>query len=274
MDKAKRAQTAETPKQPSLGLKLRAPYLYPDPFSRRLHAKFIYVGYLRDGCASNGWLYLGSGNLSRRGLLTNGTMEQGNIECGVVFPEDERFTPEDLEKRLFWKQDSDPVDPAELLVGRVGDQPDTTDLLAAPPILSAAIETSPQRQLRLRWREDTPEGARVSIGWTGTDWVAATREPMPLPDTEAPAELRVRDDISGREWRVPVVDPAGHVCWQPQQFVTYEDALAALLDFPIRPAEATDDEEDDDDPDGGNGIPRGNHRNDVHPAGESSERCR
>jgi hypothetical protein len=31
MDKAKRARTAETPKQPSLGLKLRAPYLYPDP---------------------------------------------------------------------------------------------------------------------------------------------------------------------------------------------------------------------------------------------------
>ncbi len=30
MDKAKRARTAETPKQPSLGLKLRAPYFYPD----------------------------------------------------------------------------------------------------------------------------------------------------------------------------------------------------------------------------------------------------
>jgi hypothetical protein len=30
MDKAKRARTAETPKQQSLGLKLRAPYLYPD----------------------------------------------------------------------------------------------------------------------------------------------------------------------------------------------------------------------------------------------------
>jgi hypothetical protein len=30
MDKAKRARTAETPKQPSLGLTLRAPYLYPD----------------------------------------------------------------------------------------------------------------------------------------------------------------------------------------------------------------------------------------------------
>jgi hypothetical protein len=30
MDKAKRARTAETPKQPSPGLQLRAPYLYPD----------------------------------------------------------------------------------------------------------------------------------------------------------------------------------------------------------------------------------------------------
>ena len=30
MDKANRARTAETPKQPSLGLKLRAPYFYPD----------------------------------------------------------------------------------------------------------------------------------------------------------------------------------------------------------------------------------------------------
>ena len=30
MDEAKRARTAETPKQPCLGLKLRAPYFYPD----------------------------------------------------------------------------------------------------------------------------------------------------------------------------------------------------------------------------------------------------
>jgi len=30
MDEAKRARTAETPKQPCPGLKLRAPYFYPD----------------------------------------------------------------------------------------------------------------------------------------------------------------------------------------------------------------------------------------------------
>jgi hypothetical protein len=31
MEKAKRARKAETPRQPSLRLRLRAPYLYPDP---------------------------------------------------------------------------------------------------------------------------------------------------------------------------------------------------------------------------------------------------
>src|SRR6202049_3176304 len=42
MDKAKRARTAETPKQPSLGLKLRAPYFYPDTsgICERLGVKF------------------------------------------------------------------------------------------------------------------------------------------------------------------------------------------------------------------------------------------
>ena len=36
MDKAKRAQTAETLKQPSLRLRLRAPHLYPDPGKRSI----------------------------------------------------------------------------------------------------------------------------------------------------------------------------------------------------------------------------------------------
>ena len=59
--------------------------------NRCLHAKFVYVGYLRDGHASNGGLYVGSGNLSRRGLLTSGAMTGGNVECGVVLPVSERL---------------------------------------------------------------------------------------------------------------------------------------------------------------------------------------
>ena len=61
MDKAKRAQTAETPKQPSLGLKLRAPYLYPDPgdstraaVDKHLRARTVYLRQRTIGSVSGG----------------------------------------------------------------------------------------------------------------------------------------------------------------------------------------------------------------------------
>ena len=50
---------------------------------------------------------------------------------------------------------------------------------------------------------------------------------------------------------MPVVDAAGRVGWQPPRFDTYADALAALLDFPIRPAEAADDGDGDSGDSGG-----------------------
>ncbi len=194
--------------------------------------------------------------------FTTAKIAQGNIECGVILPVDERFASEDLQERLFCKLDAPPFAVTELSVGRVGDKPETAHLLVVPPILSAKIEISPVRQLRLLWREDAPSDAPVSVSWTGRDWFSVTREPASLQESEAPAALRVRDDRSGREWHVPVVDPAGHICWQPPQFVTYDDALAAILDFPIRPAEATDDDGGGDDPGGGTSGSVGSSRQD------------
>lgn len=223
--------------------------------ARRLHAKFVYAGYLRDNHVSNGWLYLGSGNLSRRGLLSHGGMPEGNVEAGVVFEVAERFVPEDIERRLFWSQEhAEPVGDSEWAVGQVGDAPDAQPILDAPPVLSAIIETRPSRRLRLLWREDAA-AARVSLSWTGRDWFAVSRPAdVPLNDDENPAALHVRD-ASDRKWVVPVVDVAGRVGWQPPRFDTYADALAALLDFPIRPSEATDDDDRDDGDNGGTNGP-------------------
>jgi len=212
-------------------------------FNRRLHAKFVYAGYLRDGHASNGWLYLGSGNLSRRGILTHGDMTDGNVETGVVFEVAERLAPEDIERSLFWTQDhAEEIGEDDWSVGQIGDAPDAQPILEAPPILSATIETTPVRRVRLLWRDDAFE-AGVSISWTGREWFNVQRaDSFPLRDEENPAGLHVGDQ-SGRKWVVPVVDAAGRVGWQPPRFDTYADALAALLDFPIRPAEATDDDD-------------------------------
>jgi hypothetical protein len=217
--------------------------------NRRLHAKFVYAGYLRQGQLSNGWLYLGSGNLSRRGILSHGGMDNGNVETGVVFAVDERLDSEATKRRLFWFNESEAVSDEDWAVGQVGDAPDEQPILEAPPILSAIIETTPALHLRLLWREDAA-GARASISWTGRDWFDLQRdEEVPLKDDENPTALHVRD--ADRKWIVPVVDAAGRIGWKPPRFDTYADALAALLDFPIRPTEATDDDDRDDADNGG-----------------------
>lgn len=209
--------------------------------NRRLHAKFVYVGYLRDGYVSNGWLYLGSGNLSRRGILTHGAMDEGNVETGMVFAVDERLDNETIGRRLFWSDEAGTVGDEDWAVGHVGDVPDAQSILAAPPILSATIEIVPGRRLRLLWRDDFSAESRVRISWTGRDWLDVKQgEDVPLQDGENPNALTVSGENDSK-WVVPVVDAAGRVGWQRPRFDTYADALAALLDFPIRPAEATDD---------------------------------
>lgn len=213
--------------------------------NRRLHAKFAYVGYLRDGHASKGWLYLGSGNLSRRGLLTHGEMAEGNVETGVVFAVDNRLDGEAIERSLFWSDEAESVGDEEWAIGQVGDAPDAQPILETPPILSATIEAAPTRRLRLLWRDGLSGESRVRISWTGRDWFDVKRgDEARLRNDESPAALNVSAE-SDRSWVVPVVDAAGRVGWQPPRFDTYADALAALLDFPIRPAEAIDDDDDE-----------------------------
>lgn len=211
--------------------------------NRRLHAKFVYVGYLRDEYVSNGRLYLGSGNLSRRGILTHGEMSQGNVETGVVFDVVQRFAPADLKDSLFWAGDqSETVGGDDWAVGQIGDVPQPQPILKAPPVLSAMIEQMQPRRLCLRWREDDIS-ARVSISWIGREWFEAQRaDDVSLKDDENPAALHVRD-LSGRKWVVPVVDLAGRVGWQARCFDTYTAALEALLDFPVRPVESADDDD-------------------------------
>ncbi len=225
--------------------------------SRRLHAKFVYAAYLRDGHVSNGWLYLGSGNLSRRGILTHGRMAAGNVETGVVFAVEERLDAGAIERCLFWSHEAETPGDEEWAIGDGGDAPDTQPILEAPPILSATIETSPSRHLRLLWRDDISNELRARISWTGREWFDAKRgEAVRLRDDEAPSALNVCGE-GDRKWVVPVADAAGRIGWQPPRFETFADAIAALLDFPIRPAEATDDGDDEDGRDGGDGGIKG-----------------
>src|SRR5204863_5093018 len=170
----------------------------------------VYSGYLRDGHISNGWLYLGSGNLSRRGILTTAKLSAGNIECGVLIPVPERISVgEVLARRLFWHPDAAEIKRDEWRVGRVGDAPEgDAGMIAAAPILSASIVPEPIMSLRLLWRDDVPSDAKVSVAWAGLEWtaVAHAQATVDIQDRPVPVALRVRDDATSREWTIPVVD--------------------------------------------------------------------
>jgi hypothetical protein len=96
----------------------------------------------------------------------------------------------------------------------------------------------------------------VDISWTGRDWFEVKRgDVVPLRDDEMPTALHVRVE-SSIKWTVPIVDAVGRIGWQPPRFESYAEALAALLDFPIRPAEAIDGDDSDDGDGGGSQGPR------------------
>lgn len=217
-------------------------------------------GYLREGHLSNGWLYLGSGNLSRRGLLTSARLVSGNIECGVLAAVPERIRGEDeLVDHPFCDARAAPIGIDEWQVGRAGDGPDDAGLIAAAPILSASIVTEPAPGLQLGWRDDVAAAAQVSVSWSGTEWRAVTPGEVWIarpPDVPGPTVLVVRDDATQRVWTVPAVDASGRMAWQPPRYDTFEDALDALLEFPVRPAEASsvEDEEVEDDRGGRGGA--------------------
>lgn len=214
---------------------------------RRLHAKFVYAGYLRDGHASNGCLYLGSGNLSKRGLRTHGELPSGNVECGVVIGVPERMGPDELRARLFWNDALPAIGATEWSSdGAVEeDAPETEELISVPPILCATIEESPTPALRLTWRDDAPDALRAEIWWAGTEWIALEPRQTRAPFDVAPVAPRVRDALTGETWAIPLIDPRGRVCWEPPRAATYDEAIAVLLDFPIRPADAAEDEDDE-----------------------------
>lgn len=232
---------------------------------RTLHAKFIYTGRIHMGAAVSGCLYMGSGNLSRRGLLTAEkaassklatTGHDGvNIECGIVI-DVERLEPEAIEQAFFWR-DGEPTEEFEEWEAGTGPDDEIHEQIVASPILLARVSTT--NELTLEWRDDV--GGETFSLLLGGSWseVTAPQATVSLPEGRLDV-LRVRNAVETREWIVPVIDAIGRTCWVPPTFSTYDDALAALLDFPIRPAEASGDDdgtEDPDDDDGkGNGTPK------------------
>lgn len=210
------------------------------PGCRNLHAKFI-VGLSRwnrdDG--KLGFLYLGSGNLSRLGLLSRAGLDvssargdAGNIETGIV-------TNEELKLNSVWRSlacgDYLADHPARALEPGEGEPLHTP--LPPPPVLLARHEA--QQLLFVR----SGDASAFQFQLPGSDqWLDVTADQDAVPwEGPTPMVLAVRRKAGDLEkFELPVMSAGGALCRQTLPELAADDVLEGLLQFPDAPAYAID----------------------------------
>ena len=208
--------------------------------ARRLHAKFIYVGWLQGNHLSNGWLYLGSGNLTKMGLQV-GVAGNGNIECGVVIDVPKRMSPEEVQQCLFCNLDAADVDSDELKAGQdeagTSDPPDDPP----PPILWVRVNGA---HLDVGWRDDFPQHVPAQLSWGNhTQVVTRGADSIPVDAVSLPPFVGVSIDQPRTEWKIPVIGADGRIAWMPPRYDTVDDVLDAVTTFPLSVQEEPIDDE-------------------------------
>lgn len=211
-----------------------------------LHAKFIAVGRHHCDRHLDVTVYLGSGNLSKAGLLSAFHQGKGQtrIEAGIVF----KAGSHDAAELRTLLPEGEEMDPGELAALKAGDPDPEEPPIPPPPILFAravvASAGGPTARLCLEKRQ--PEGAAELR--LGEDIVAI---PVSLATVAAPgfagAYLEVRAPGDGVWTAVPVLGPAGEFARVRPVPGGFEEALDALLAFPAIPEAPADGEDDGED---------------------------
>jgi len=206
-----------------------------------LHAKYI-AGLSRVAAsqADKGtmtFLYLGSGNLSRAGLLSKAALgdagarpaDVGNVEAGVVLV-DKQEVPQ------VWNALAcgDMLSTGQVTAMEAGADEQILKPHAPPPVLFAQVTRT---RLRLIRSEDTALALEVRIDAVGP-WasILAHDNELALVGTVPPI-VWVRVPSAGANeasaiYEVPVLSEDGVCCRQAPNALEIDEVLEALLDFP------------------------------------------
>jgi hypothetical protein len=236
----------------NLGWRIRPPAYLGEPTNRFLHAKFVFCATASGKNASQCWLYLGSGNITRQGFMTPAA--SGNLEAGVIFrpgtiqwdPDGGRTNGNPSVRDLLpvqWEDDFTEEDQLDAGKGFEHKEP----VFLAPPIPF------------LRWEQDDAggwlvpgepndlaEGPAVLIDTHGTErHLQDGRFPWP---GDQPRQVEVRWNNG---WRaiVPVIGSDGRIAALPLPPRRIEELWADLDGFPEPPDIDDDNDPETEDPD-------------------------
>lgn len=220
---------------------------YPDRGGVFLHAKYVCVtSSSDDGRCGEGLLYLGSGNLSRRGFtlapVPAGSEDAaGNIEAGVVI-DLSRDLDEDTLCDLLGIHREDLLVPDDFPAESESAEPLTRTDAVPPPVLALSWDDE-ARTLTPHWLDDGPArpACTVKLG----DRAFELGEGALQVDGAEPPPGQACLKSAERCWTIPVYGADGRLCHPPAKPQPFDEVLELLRDFPSSPEEDDAEEEND-----------------------------
>jgi hypothetical protein len=209
----------------------------------QLHAKFLFVAKNRAGRLSSCWLYLGSGNLSKRGMLL-APSHGGNIETGVLIKVDELDTPQKVLRLLPVGNKFKPneLDGVVLEIGEpTSKEPDQ------PPSPIIYFQVLNNGLLSIIWDPEVlTTGELAVILPDGTRQILQPLQAtLSLNSLEWPRSLEIQ--WNGSSCKVPCLDVAGDFKRQTIKNPSFGNWLDLLRGFPETLHDPDPDEEDESD---------------------------
>jgi hypothetical protein len=213
----------------------------------KFHSKYILVAKMNAN-SLNGFLYIGSGNLSKQGFaLTPGGIN-GNIETGVVLELNNSLSEVEFCGQIGIV---DKFDLTQIKAKTEGEDKLNKDRVVkyAPPVLSFKYK-SDQKVIVWEWAENIADFSNIML----RDQVIQQEMNELFINGEPPGyNIKLSAKINNQDfsWLIPVFNEAGRYNYVPDRLIDTYDAIDQINSFP---SIQTDDDEDEDETDGpGNG---------------------
>lgn len=208
------------------------------------HAKYIFSGHLRNGNFSNSVLYLGSANLTKKGMLYPLTNPMSNVEAGVII-NIESINDDELYTKLSMSNEEisqDEIIKSEFTI----DEIENTESLLAPPIIALKEVKNEFNKYKIEWIESN---INCFIVDKSNNLIEVKREEkiVNIELSKYTPMVKIFWNDNQNSCFIPIFTSNGTFCQTPPGPLSTEEAIFKLLAFPddeVITNELFDDEDD------------------------------
>ena len=224
-------------------------YAIRDPLQKNLnlvrhflHSKYIFSGAKFKSGYPSAKIYLGSANLSKKGLLYNLKNPEANIEAGVVI-DVSGITEQEVDDWLCISKK--PVDEAEIENSTLNSENEFTDneTIFAAPIKALTNYDWQTNTADIEWGP-TPKDCYFNLNNKRYDIFKDKTNIQINEEATLGSQLTVFSTDTNESFIIPIITSDGKFCAHPPEQVGAESILNLLLVFPDSISGSDEDEDD------------------------------